>query len=268
MICSVAGIEFSYNSHPVLNDVHLHVDRGEILVVLGVNGSGKSTLLKCLNGILKPRRGSVFVRNVDTRQMNRRAIASLMGYVPQRCVGEDGMSVFDAVLLGRKPHIGWSATGKDLLIVEGILDMMHLSAFALRPVTELSGGEMQKVMIARALAQQPEILILDEPTSNLDLKNQMEVMGLLAHAAQAQEVAVIVAMHDLNMALRFADRFLMLKGGRVHAVANKEGLTAEMVAAVYDIQVTVAMIDGNPVIVPAHDHSRGCCHEIYQSPSG
>jgi len=151
MMLSVAGIEFSYNSHQVVKDIGFQLDKGEVLGVLGVNGAGKSTLLKCLNKVLNPQKGSVLLNHEEILNMKGTEIAKRMAYMPQKNY-EESLTVFDAVLLGRKPHISWSATDKDFQIVENILASMNLDAFALRPVNSLSGGEMQKVLIARALA--------------------------------------------------------------------------------------------------------------------
>jgi len=169
MILKVNDIEFRYNSHPVLQDVSFSVSPGSIVGVLGVNGAGKSTLLKCINRILKPDSGCVLIDNSNVCSMSRSDIARRIGYVPQRHEG-DQLTVFDTVLLGRRPYIEWSVTKRDLEIVSRIIGLMRLEDMALRPVSQLSGGESQKVVLARALAQEPDILLLDEPTSSLDLR--------------------------------------------------------------------------------------------------
>jgi iron complex transport system ATP-binding protein len=248
MILSVSKIRFSYNSHPVLDDVTFHLEKGQILCVLGMNGAGKSTLLKCLNRILKVQRGAIFLNGEDIRCLQGDEIARGIGYVPQR-YGDEPLTVYDAVLLGRKPHIHWAASQKDLEVVEDTLRLMHLEAFALRPVNQLSGGEAQKVMIARALAQEPEILLLDEPLSNLDLKNQMEVMHLLGQAVRQRGLSAILSVHDLNLALRFADRFLLLKNGRVHTLAAREDISPEVIEDVYGVPVILQDVQGYPVMV-------------------
>ena len=253
MILSVAGLKFSYNSHAVLAGVSFHLDKGQILGVLGVNGAGKSTLLKCINRILRTKRDTVFLNGKDIHQMRGEEIARGMGYVPQK-YGHEPLTVFDTVLLGRRPHIRWAATRKDLEVVESILHLMHLEHFALRPVIQLSGGEAQKVMIARALAQDPEILLLDEPLSNLDLKNQIEVMHLLVQAVRQRGLAAILSVHDLNLALRFADFFLLLKDGKVHTFATREAITAEVIEEVYGVKVILQEVQGYPVMI-ALDHS-------------
>ncbi len=248
MILSVSNIRFGYNSHPVLDDVTFHLEKGQILCILGVNGAGKSTLLKCLNRILKVRRGTVFLNGEDIRCLRGDEIARGIGYVPQR-YGDEPLTVYDAVLLGRKPHIRWAAGRRDMEIVEDILRLMHLEAFALRPVNQLSGGEAQKVMIARALVQEPEVLLLDEPLSNLDLKNQLEVMHLLGQAVRQRGLSAILSVHDLNLALRFADRFLFLKNGRVHSFTARDAISPEVIEDVYGVPVILRDVQGYPVMV-------------------
>jgi iron complex transport system ATP-binding protein len=249
MKLTVADIQFAYNGHPVLSDVNFSLDRGRIMCVLGVNGAGKSTLLKCLNRILKPQGGSVLVDGEDLLFMSQNSVARRIGYVPQRHP-ETRLTVFEAVLMGRKPHIRWSLTGNDYALVENIIEQIGISHLAMRPVSDLSGGEIQKVIIARALAQSPAILLLDEPTSNLDLKNQLEVMELIRRIIQTQGLSAVVAIHDLNIAVRFADSFLFLKDRRIHAVSTKENLTPEMIRQVYGVEVALKKFEGYTFVVP------------------
>jgi iron complex transport system ATP-binding protein len=253
VILHIAGLRFSYNSHPVIRDVGFTLKKGETLAVLGTNGAGKSTLLKCIDGILKPQRGTVLLGGVDTKQMEGRAVARRLGYVPQRHLEEEGLNTFDAVLLGRKPHMHWSYSPRDLQIVEEVLTAMGIGHLALRPLISLSGGEAQKVMIARALAQEPEVLLLDEPTSSLDLRSQLDVMNLLIETVRNRRISLVVAMHDLAMALRFADLFLFLKHGSVHAAVSRAGITAEMIASVYGVRVLLGEMDGYPFVIPIEE---------------
>lgn len=252
MNLNVKGIEFSYNHHPILDGIHFELGPGEILGVIGVNGAGKSTLLKCVNRILRPRAGSILLNDLDVRKMRGDEIARHFGYVPQK-YAEESLMVFDAVLLGRKPYIQWSASTDDLLIVEDVLTRLHLEPLAQRPVDRLSGGELQKVIIARALAQEPEILLLDEPTSNLDLKNQLQVMRIITKAVRDYRISAIVSMHDINLAMRFVDSFLMLKQGKVHFLSSTEDVTPEDIEAVYGVKVIISRIHDHPVIVPIEE---------------
>jgi len=217
--------------------------------VLGVNGAGRSTLLRCLNRILRPRTGTLSLLGEDLLRMDRREVARNIGYVPQRS-GESRMTVYEAVLLGRKPHIRWSLRPSDHSRVENILTRMGLAGLALRSVDELSGGEFQKVVVARALAQSPRLLLLDEPTSSLDLKNQVEILGLVREIAVTENLSAVVSIHDLNLALRFSDRFLLLKEHRIHAAVGREALTADLVAEVFGIDVVIHEVNGIRVVVP------------------
>jgi iron complex transport system ATP-binding protein len=249
MILEVSGIRFSYNSHPVLAGIGFSLAPGRVLGVLGRNGAGKSTLLKCLNRILSPQSGAVLLEGEDLLSMGRRAVARRVGYVPQRHDAER-LTVYEAVLLGRKPHMGWTVSPEDCRRVETILEQMGLTRLSARPVSDLSGGEVQKVIIARALAQSPGVLLLDEPTSNLDLKNQLEVMGLVRGIARNQGLSAVVSIHDLNLAVRFADSFLFLKDHQVHALVEKDGLNADIIQEVYGVGVTLREVDGSTVVIP------------------
>lgn len=250
MILSVDGIEFSYGSRTILDKVSFSVQRGEFLSILGNNGAGKSTLLKTLNKILLPKRGSIFLEGQEVSKLSRLAIALKMAYVSQH-YESNRQTVFDAVLLGRKPYIKWEATASDLALVQGILLKTGLEKFALRYLDELSGGELQKVVIARALAQEPEVLLLDEPTSNLDLKNQMEVLKTIYTAAKEKNIAVVAVMHDLNLALRFSDKFLILKGTKVFVAGGQEVMTAENITQAYGVPVSVERVRKQMVVVPS-----------------
>jgi iron complex transport system ATP-binding protein len=245
----VNAIGFSYNSHPVLSEVCFSLEPGELMCILGVNGAGKSTLLKCLNRILTPRCGSVLLAGEAVSGMGRNEVARRMGYVPQRNP-DTCMTVFQTVLMGRKPHMGWRTGGKDFAEAEQVIRQIGLESLAMRRLCDLSGGQLQKVIIARALAQRPGVLLLDEPTSSLDLKNQLEVMGLIRDIVKTRSISGIIAIHDLNIAVRFADRFVLLKDGRIQAVATREHLTAEMIRQVYGVEVALKEFEGRLLVVP------------------
>ncbi len=249
MKLEAADIRFSYDDTPVLSDVSFSLERGRIMCILGVNGAGKSTLLKCMNRILKLESGSVFIDGEDLTAMSRKSVARRMGYVPQT-QHETNLSVFETILMGRKPHIKWIMTEEDYEVVEKIINELEIEHLAMRPVSELSGGEAQKVAIARALAQSPKVLLLDEPTSNLDLKNQLEVMGLIRTVVSDQGLSAVIALHDLNVALRFADRFLFLKDQEVYSATDRQGLDPEIIRDVYGVEVELREIGGHKVVVP------------------
>jgi iron complex transport system ATP-binding protein len=249
MILEVKGLRFHYPNHPVLEDASFRVEKGELLAVLGTNGTGKTTLLKTINRLLKPQAGTVFLNNEPVSSLRRNMLARRMGYVEQQRVGSR-TTVFNAVLLGRKPYIEWDITQKDMAITAQALETLGLADHSMRFLDELSGGELQKVVIARALAQQPEVLLMDEPTSSLDLKNQLDVLMLIRQITRERGIAAIVSIHDLNLALRFADRFVLLKDGHVFAVGGIEVMTNENIEAVYSVPVTLANHNGYQVVIP------------------
>lgn len=245
------NICFSYErtGRPILDNVSFELNDGESLAILGHNGAGKSTLLKCLDRILKPSGGTVLVDGTDVFRMTGTEMAQKIAFVPQYSSGME-MTVFDAILLGRKPYIKWDATAEDLRIVREIISQMELEDYTLRSVSELSGGEAQKVMLARALAQQPRVLLLDEPTSSLDPRNQHEVLQLVRAVAKERKISVITVLHDLNLAIRYYDRFLFLKDSRVYAFGGFEVMTPEHIEAVYQMHVHIMDCLGIPVIIP------------------
>ena len=248
---NVRNICFSYgkNTRPVLDGVSFDLDNGQCMAILGVNGAGKSTLLKCLDRILTPRRGAVLVDGRDVYAMQGNEMARHIAYVAQNARSVN-MTVFDAVLLGRKPYIQWDASEKDRQIVRDIIHKMNLDDYVLRNMQELSGGEAQKVMLARALAQEPRLLLLDEPTSNLDPRNQHEVMRTVREIAWENNICVITVLHDLNLAIRYCDRFLFLKDADLFAYGGMEVMTPEIIEEVYGMHVHVVETAGIPVIVP------------------
>lgn len=249
MILNVKDINFLYNSRPALSGVSFKIDEGELLAILGPNGVGKTTLLKCINAIHRPSSGEILVGGRDILTMSPNEIARSIGYVAQRSEAA-WLTVFDAVLMGRKPHIRWKVREKDLRIVEAALRRLHLDGLSLRYVTQLSGGELQKVSVARALVQEPHLLLLDEPTSFLDLKNQIEILKILRRVVDEHRIAAVMTMHDLNTALRYAHKFLFLKNHRVFATGHVEEITPEMIEEVYEVHVTIQQVDGYPVVVP------------------
>jgi len=247
-VLEVEGLSYSYEKKEVLKDIAFSLGKGELLFILGPNGSGKTTLLKCLNRILKPK-GAIYVEKLNLSKLSQKEIAKTFGYVPQR--GEVSfLTVFDAILLGRKPYINWEASEEDLKIVEETIKMLKIEHLALRKLNELSGGELQLVLIARAFAQRPKYLLLDEPTNNLDIRNQIEVMRLIRNAVKEKGISAIVTMHDINLALNYAEKVLVLKDGRIFAFGGKETINEEVLHAVYGIKAEIVKLDGRIFFVP------------------
>nr|WP_320141047.1 ABC transporter ATP-binding protein [uncultured Cohaesibacter sp.] len=245
----VQDIHFAYRNRAILNDIAFDLKPGRILVILGPNGVGKTTLLKCLNALQKPKGGSVLLDSQNLLSLTPPQLAAKVGYVAQKSQTAR-VTVFDAVLMGRKPHMGWRVKDHDLALVGETIARLGLEPLSLRYLDELSGGELQKVSIARAFVQQPRLLLLDEPTSALDMRNQFELLSLLCSVVRERQTATVVTMHDLNTALRFADEFLLLKDSRVLARGNVEEISADLVEATYDIPVSIHTIDGAPIVVP------------------
>lgn len=250
MKLKVRDVEFSYkNERALLEDIQMNVDVNEILTILGPNGVGKTTLLKCINGLLKTKKGTILVEEEDLSKMNRKEVAKRIGYVPQRA-DVTKITVFDSVLLGRKPHITWDISQKDVQITKDVINRLGLSELSLKYIDEISGGELQKVQIARALVQQPKVLLLDEPTSSLDLCNQHQIMSTLVDVVKTNDLTAILTLHDINLALRYSDKFIMLKDGKVFAAGDHTVITPENIEAVYNLPVNVANFMGKPIIVP------------------
>ncbi|MBR2834331.1 MAG: ABC transporter ATP-binding protein [Coriobacteriales bacterium] len=240
---------YPHARNAVFEHISLDAPAGKMLAILGNNGAGKSTFLDLLAGITKPSEGTITVDGASISRLSRREAAQRIAYVAQQQTIPH-LSVYDEVLLGRKPHITWAVTEKDREIVAQAIAGMELEAFTLRYCDELSGGERQKVFIARALAQQPKILILDEPTSALDPKNQVEVLKAIRDATHERNLTTILVLHDINLALRFCDLFLLIRDGNVVTRGGHEAITEETLATTYGTEFELVTIGGVPVAVP------------------
>ena len=249
MTLNVQDLSFRYNGHPVLQDVGFEAVPGEIVAILGPNGAGKTTLLRCLNRILRPQTGTVMLGEQDLATSSLREIARSMAYVPQH-IEPPRVTAFDAILLGRRPWVGWDMRRDDILKVQAIIDQLNLTGLALRHVNEMSGGELQKVAIARALVQEPRVLLLDEPTSSLDLRNQHGIMRFIRSVVQTHRLTALMTMHDLNLALHYADRFVLVKEGSVFCAGGEGVITPEVIEEVYGLPVTIERFCGRSVVVP------------------
>lgn len=249
MKLEVKGLHFSYApGREVLKDISFEVGSGDIFCVLGPNGCGKTTLLKCLGGILKPNKGSILLDGVEASSIPRAEYAKLVGYVPQ----EHGLvfpyKVIDVVLMGRAPHLGIFSTPseKDYKIAEEALREVGISHLKDRPYVELSGGERQLVVIARVLAQQPKILLLDEPTSHLDIKNQMAIIKIISKLAE-QGMTIVMSTHVPGHALLFSSKVGIMVNGRFIAIGKPEDVvTEERLKMAYDIDVKILTVK-NPL---------------------
>lgn len=249
MKIAVNGIEYRYNSKPVLQDVSLHLEPGQLLGIVGPNGSGKSTLIKCMDRLLNPQAGSILIDGDNIKDIAMNDLAKKVGYVPQWESSKFPVTVFDAILMGRKPHLTWKPSPKDLETVSNIIRLLKLEDIAMREINAISGGQRQKVIIARALAQEPEIILLDEPTNNLDLRHQLEVLNLIKEQTRTG-ITAVVAIHDLNLAVRYCDKFILLKDGIIYAAGGPEVIQPKNIEPVYQIKVSALDNQGEMVIVP------------------
>ena len=246
----VKSLSFAYRcGRQILEDVSFSVPTGTCLAVLGNNGAGKSTLLGCLAHLLRPQRGRALVDGEDLLGMEAGRAARTVALVSQ-FTPASRLTVYDMVLLGRKPYLKWDFTAADRAMTEEALERLGLSELALRYADRLSGGEGQKVQLARALVQQPRLLLLDEPTSSLDLRSQYEVLGLVSQLCRERGLTAVAVLHDLNLALRFCHRFLLLHGGRVYAQGDASVVSPKAIREVYGMEAAVRELDGVPVVLP------------------
>jgi len=235
----VKDVKIYYKSIKALDGVSLEVNSGEILSIVGPNGAGKSTLLKVISGVLKPKIGAVYFDGRLLREIPQKEVAMKTGLVPQRISSTGTLTVFDFVLTGRRPYINFMPTKIDEEKAYEALKKVNAAHLVNRTLEELSGGELQRVLIARALAVEPEVMLLDEPTSNLDLKYQQETLNLLK-VLRSKGLTIIMTIHDLTQAYRISDKILMLKNGRVFATGKpEEVLTPQNILTVYGISTII-----------------------------
>ena len=248
---SVKDINFSYGSRQILKDVSFDAEENQVISILGPNGTGKTTLLKCICNIHRPDSGSVFVNGQDVLSLGGRDLAKNIGFVPQS-VPLSRMTVFDSILLGRRPHIELTAGRHDIEMVSDIIHDLHMDDLSLRYLDEISGGEYQKVQIARAIVQEPKVLILDEPTNNLDMSNQHTTMHMVEDIVRSRGMCTIMTMHDINLAIHYSDRFLFIKDGLVKAYGGVDIINEDLIEDVYGVESEIIYHKGVPFVVPKY----------------
>lgn len=250
MILDASGLGFSYNGKPVFSNVNFGVEAGEIISVVGPNGAGKSTLLRCLNGLLTPGSGDIRFYGKRIQDMDRKVVGRAMGYVPQNDEDTFGFSVLEMVLMGRAAHISPFAqpTHRDVDSAEQAVRTVGIEHLAHKNFNELSGGQAQLAVIARALAAKPKLLLLDEPTAHLDIRNQAQVLKVLCRLARERGLSVLMTTHSPDHAFLFSDKVLMLRKEQPPLFGKPEQvMTAETVGTVFGMDVQIINVDSqNP----------------------
>lgn len=238
-------------SDPVLRDINLLMEGPGLYCIIGPNGVGKSTLVKCINKLLAPFEGEVLIDGRDTRDMSLKDIAKVIGYVPATSFDCFSMPVIDTILIGRHNHQKWKTTPEDLEVVHRAMDMLDLEPLAMRGYNELSAGQHQRVSLARGLVQEAPVLLLDEPTANLDVKHQVYVAELLRELAQRHGLMVIMICHDLNIAARYAHRIIVMSPpGVIECVGDPdEVITEDVIRRVYGIDSTIIRFEDSPCVI-------------------
>ena len=236
----VDSLKQGYRGHAVIHDVNMEVEKGEVVTVLGPNGSGKSTMIKTICNIMPPMGGSISIDGVNIRDIPKREYAKMVGYVPQMTLYFGNATVYDTVLVGRRPYVNWAYSSKDLQLAADAMIKMKVDDLYDHQVSELSGGQVQRVTIARSLVQDPDYYVFDEPTSALDLRNQLDTLKIMRGVIKENGSAMIIALHDLNLAFRYSDKVLVLKDGTMYDFGKTEDvITPEMIRDVYGVDAEI-----------------------------
>jgi len=261
-LLSVRAVSFGFPGLSMfLGPVSLDVTAGQCWGLVGPNGAGKSTLLRILAGLIQPGVGDVFLQEAKLRDVSRLQRAKLIAFLPQHPPADVGMLVEDVVLLGRFPHrtMGLFESGQDRLMANAAMESTNIAAFSQRPLSTLSGGEAQRVHLAAAFAQSPSVLLLDEPTTGLDLNHQISLFDMIRRKVDDDQLSAVVVTHDVNLAAQYCDRILLLDGGKVAACDTPDRVvTPEILSRVYGLELVVAETEdrGTAWVVPKHHKVR------------
>lgn len=248
----IENLNFSYGRRKVLEDISFEVEGGDVMSILGPNGVGKTTLMKCMCNIHKPSSGRITVNDKDVLSLSGKELAKNIAFVPQS-MPRTGVLVYDSVLMGRKPYINIGVTDNDLDITSRAIRDLGLEDLAFRYVDQISGGEFQKVQIARAMAQEASVMMLDEPTNNMDVCNQHLTMRMASEMVRGNDTCVIMTMHDVNLSLYYSDKLMFMKDGEIIAYGGKDIVTPELIKDVYGMDVEVIEHKNVPLIVPSEN---------------
>jgi iron complex transport system ATP-binding protein len=253
MTVELQDVAFSYHGtdNPVISGINLTLDHPGLYCIVGPNGVGKSTLIKCINKLNKPTAGRVLINGWDTRELSLKDVAKYIGYVPVTTFDVFSMPVIDAILLGAKSESKWKTTDSDLEMATRGMKMLGIEDLAMRGFNQLSAGQHQKVAICRGLIQKPKMLILDEPTANLDVKHQVYVTELLRGLAETSGMIVLMISHDLNVAAKYAHQIIVMSPPGVITKVGppEEIITEELISELYDIECKVTLDEGRPHVV-------------------
>jgi iron complex transport system ATP-binding protein len=260
-----AGIEarnvsLGYGRRTVLDSISFNVACGEMVGLIGPNGGGKSTIVRALSRVISTRSGEILVGGRDVTRIPRHELAKIVGVVPQIPLLPSAFTAFEIVLMGRNPHLGLlqQESPADFESVWQAMELTSTRSFARRRVGELSGGEIQCLLIARVLVQATPVILLDEPTANLDISRQVEILGLIRRLCLEQKLSVLVALHDLNLASQYCDRLILISEGKIYAEGTPARvITQDNLRAVYGVKdgVSVRLVNGRPVVLPGNDGS-------------
>ncbi len=251
MRMEVEHLSFGYNSdNLVLKDISFNLDKPEFVCIMGPNGVGKSTLIHCMNRILKPTSGTVRINGKDIQSMRLKEVSSYLGYVPNASENNFPLSVVDTVMVGLQNDFKFGTSDEDLDAVYSTLNLLGIEDLALRDFNELSAGQHQKVALARGLVRNPPMVLLDEPTSNLDIKHQIEVTKILSKLPKERGTMVVMISHDINITARYAERIIMIHDGKLYADGTTdEILTKENLRTVYGVDVDIIERNGRPHVI-------------------
>lgn len=238
----VESLSVSMRDRTIVREVSFGVAPGRVCALIGPNGAGKSTLIKAVSGLIPHSAGRIRIDGAVLNGQKRRVLAQKLSYLPQNTTPVP-CSVFDAVLLGRKPYIHWRPGAQDRGMAEEVMEEMGLSPMRDACVTQVSGGEFQKILIARSLVQGAKVLLLDEPINHLDIKNQIEIMELIRTFTRRKNLATVIVLHDLNLAVRYADTILLIQAGRPLFHGDSGDISCQELSRAYDVDVSIRDID-------------------------
>jgi len=258
MKLELQDVSFKYGTTPILDNISLTLDKSELICIMGPNGVGKSTLMYCMNRLLKPTEGVVYIEDKSIEEIKRIELAKTIGFVPHKSSETFSASVLDTVLMGRVPYLKIGGiSNEDVEIAETSLKRVNMEQFAMHPFDELSAGQHQRVMIARGLAQEPKILLLDEPTANLDLKYQMDVMQTLRDLVRERNITIITTCHDLNILSRYSDRVILMHDRKIYCNGHPtEVITSENIKTLYDVDSRIIEVEERPFVIPLSNESK------------